>query len=37
VGGLYSCSSQTTASSSVVVTEVQPFNRRTSWTPQIPH
>jgi hypothetical protein len=34
VGGLYSCSSQTTASSSVVVTEVQPFNRCTSWTPR---
>jgi hypothetical protein len=35
VGGLYSCSSQTTGSSSVVVTEVQPFDRCTSETPRI--
>jgi hypothetical protein len=35
VGGLYSCSSQTTASSSVVVTEVQPFDRCTSERPRI--
>jgi hypothetical protein len=34
VGGLYSCSSQTTASSSVVVTEVQPFDRFTSGPPR---
>ena len=34
VGGLYSCSSQTTASSSVVVTEVQPFDRCTSGPPR---
>jgi hypothetical protein len=34
VGGLYSCSSQTTASSAVVVTEVQPFDRCTSGPPR---
>jgi hypothetical protein len=34
VGGLYSCSSQTTASSSMVVTEVQPFDRCTSGPPR---
>ena len=34
VGGLYSCSSQTTASSSAVVTEVQPFDRCTSGPPR---
>ena len=34
VGDLYSCSSQTTASSSVVVTEVQPFDRCTSGPPR---
>ena len=34
VGGLYSCSSQTTASSVVVVTEVQPFDRCTSGPPR---
>jgi hypothetical protein len=35
MAGLYSCFSQTTASSSVVVTEVQPFNRCTSEPPRI--
>jgi hypothetical protein len=35
VVGLYSCSSQTTASSSVVATEVEPFNRSTSGPPRI--
>ena len=33
VGGLYSCSSQITVSSSVAVTEVQPFDRCTSGPP----